>query len=790
MLGSIFCAAILAANTPSDLAGPVSMAGAARGADAVGVDPASVGFANDFELQLRLSTQSHQTTVADFGSYIVVPLEPLFLSAGYGWQWTHQRFEQVTAGLAIRPIPELSLGFAYNNLIPRGVGDRHANLWDLGLYFNPSSWLSGSMSVNALGSRHFMGRSLPALARFGVAIRPLAATPYLTLAADTEWQWHRGDFYHTRLLVDIAVDGLHGFAGWGLQDETLWLGLSFALGSVNARAVGEVARPGGSNYFFPQTHASLTYFSAPTESLYREQEKTIEVPLYGQLETVSTSFLSLGLSVSDMLPRLEKLAWDPGVKTVVLSIGELDVGLATVDELCRAVERLKEHGKEVVAEIATADEKTYMVASAASRIRMDTVATLRLDGFAVETQYFADTFNKVGVRFESVAIGRYKSAPNVLTHNQPQPEELEVREAIVQQAYTYLTAALEKNRRFSKEKVAQVINAGAFSASEALQIGLVDELSQPRDPKEPPHVREPGQSVWSLDTPSREWGKPPSIAIVPVNGTIVGRRGDNPLPGDDVLASEVIEQLERWRSEVDVRAVVLRIDSPGGDVFAADLIWRAVRRVADVKPVVVSMGDVAASGGYYVAAPGHVIFADPNTITGSIGIFWLKADLSGLYEKLGVHTQVTKRGEHADWASTSKPLSDDEKEKIRQRLQHYYEDFVAKVAVGRHLSIERVKEIAEGRVYTGKQALALGLIDKMGGLTDAIAEAKSRAGLAADKPVQLLIPEKTITLRGLLDAASYVAAPQKPLETVLSIQNFGWNDKPLALLPVSYRILP
>ncbi len=112
------------------------------------------------------------------------------------------------------------------------------------------------------------------------------------------------------------------------------------------------------------------------------------------------------------------------------------------------------------------------------------------------------------------------------------------------------------------------------------------------------------------------------------------------------------------------------------------------------------------------------------------------------------------------------------------------------MAVGRHLSIERVKEIAEGRVYTGKQALALGLIDKMGGLTDAIAEAKSRAGLAADKPVQLLIPEKTITLRGLLDAASYVAAPQKPLETVLSIQNFGWNDKPLALLPVSYRILP
>jgi protease IV len=242
-----------------------------------------------------------------------------------------------------------------------------------------------------------------------------------------------------------------------------------------------------------------------------------------------------------------------------------------------------------------------------------------------------------------------------------------------------------------------------------------------------------------------------------------------------------------------VRAVVLRIDSPGGEVYASEVIWRAVRLLAASKPVVVSMGEVAASGGYYVAAPAHAILAEPSTITGSIGIFMLKPDLSGLLELAGVRTETMKRGRHAGWSSFTTGLTDEERALARGGLAVEYEIFLQRVSQGRKLPLERVRALAEGRVYTGRQALAVGLVDAIGGLSDAVAEARTRAGISQSDEVEVMVmrePRSLGNVAGTIAGAG--AGARTPVDVLLEagskLQSLA--HVPLARLPFEVTVSP
>jgi len=276
-------------------------------------------------------------------------------------------------------------------------------------------------------------------------------------------------------------------------------------------------------------------------------------------------------------------------------------------------------------------------------------------------------------------------------------------------------------------------------------------------------------------------------------GTIVGRSADNPLPGKSAEASEIVPQLDELSRESGVAAVVLRINSPGGDVLASDLIWRAVRQLAAHKPVVVSMGDRAASGAYYIAVGAKHIFAEPNTITGSIGVWTLNANLAPLHKLLKIGLSNQKTGPHADLGHSIRELNPKERSRLKIRMQGYYEGFIEKVAAGRHMTTDHALSISDGRVYTGRRAHELGLVDSLGSLGDAIREATHLAGLA-EEDVRVRIPRTPLSLstaiRRVLSSGSSAAPDLVSFLGSLKTRVGAWNGRGLALMVNDYRLDP
>lgn len=783
---------------------PTDVTGTARGANAVAFDPAAPGRVDAFELALRQRFGAGHAGLGAWAVAGVVPLGDGTLYGGYEWQElmsTTPSGQRSTVGLALAVLPRTYFGVSYHRLrvanLDKGVGSV-----DAGLLCEAAPWLTLSAGVDALNAPTESGVSLPRALRLGLAVRPWGGAPWLTLGADSRLTrgaagaagstdaWSLAD---SRAVVDVSAwEGVHALASYSRQPrgQEVWVGLGVDLFGVEVRSSHRLDRATGIN----QTFLSETFRAAPSEIAVPPPTRTIEVPLDGDLEEPSAGLFHAGKAIPTVVLRLDALARDATVDTVLLSLGRLKVGMGTIDELRAAIGRLRAAHKKVIATLRGADDKTYMVAAAAERIRLDPLTDVNLDGFAVTASYFAATFAKLGIRFDAVGVGRFKSGPDALTHTAARPEDREVQEEILALAYATLTGALQQDRHLSADNVTAVLKQGMFTAQEALTAGLVDELTQPADLQVSP-ANEPRGDAYALETrPSRQWGAQPIVAVVPVVGTIVMHSGDNPLPGATADARDIVRQLVAADTDRRVVGVVLRINSPGGDVYASEVIWRAVRRVAAHKPVVASMGDVAASGGYYIAAPAGAIFAAPNTITGSIGIFTVKADLEGFLALLAVHTQTYKAGERADWESVTHPLRDEDRLRVRHSLENFYDAFVARVALGRHMPDAQVRQLAEGRVYTGKRAHALGLVDQLGDLSDAVTWVREQAHLDADTLVTVDIPDKAGGWPALVNRMVAAPTPSLGLLTTLTAdverRVEALSGRAMALLPWSYAVSP
>ncbi|MBC7793055.1 MAG: signal peptide peptidase SppA [Clostridia bacterium] len=390
------------------------------------------------------------------------------------------------------------------------------------------------------------------------------------------------------------------------------------------------------------------------------------------------------------------------------------------------------------------------------------------------------------MRFDVVAIGRYKTAPDALTMSGPKPEEDEVRGDLLAEADKLLMHALTVDRRLSAADATKVVALGGMRAGEAQQHGLVDEIAELDIAQ--PDTRRAHTADDLLDKPRTTWGTPNTVAIVPVVGTIVRDDGDNPLPGESASAKRIVKELEDAGNDPSVIGVVLRVDSGGGEVFASELIHRAVKAVQRKKPIVASMADTAASGGYYIVAPCDAIYAEPNTVTGSIGIFQLKVDLAGFFDLTEIKAYTYKTGPLADWRATTHGFTDDERARLNQILSEEYDAFLAKVAEGRHMTVDAVRSIAEGHVYTGRRAKELGLVDELGGLADAVEAVKARARVQGE--VALQVPKTVFSLsKAVLGGAS---AAVNPLEHITALKGrlMRWEREPLALLPQTFEVRP
>lgn len=447
-----------------------------------------------------------------------------------------------------------------------------------------------------------------------------------------------------------------------------------------------------------------------------------------------------------LLRGLWDVSKDEDVAAVVLHLKTAPASsLAHSYEIDDAVRLLQSRGKRVVCHLEDAGGRALHACASADRIVVNPAGGLRFAGLRNERTYMADMLRKLGVRAQFVRIGKHKSAPEQFTNTEPSATALEDNTERLEHITREMMTDLARGRKTTLAKMKHAVDKGPHTAREALAYGLVDGYAY--DDELRTVVSEVlGKNVSMLDErPNRapeRFGSQRSLAIVYVDGSIVdGRSSDIPLLGMRLAGSYTIaESLEKARENPNVGAVLLRVESPGGSSMASDVMWREVALTAKRKPVIVSMGGVAASGGYYVAAPGSKIYATPYTVTGSIGIFYGKADVAQLLDKIGVNVNVIKTSPRADAESLYRPFTQNEVEELGNKVKQFYDVFVDRVAKGRNMSVAQVDGVARGRVWMGRQAHQRGLVDEVGGLRQAIEAALAAGGLRDDAPIIELPP--------------------------------------------------
>jgi protease-4 len=448
----------------------------------------------------------------------------------------------------------------------------------------------------------------------------------------------------------------------------------------------------------------------------------------------------------EILERLRRTEEDRGVRGLVIALDNPHMSWAQARELRDRVLSLESHGKAVLVYLTgNPGNAAYYVASAASRIACHPAADVSLVGLSVEMQYIRGLLDVVGVEPQVVRRAEYKSAPEQMTRFEPSEPALEQMDALLDDTFGELTAAVGRGREVDADKVREWIDSGPHTASEAHDLGMVDVLLYPDELENELATLHGGKvslaNLTDAPQPHSPWEDPSQIAVIYVEGAIVSGEGSpGGLFSGRVSGSHTtVRSLERARKDEQVKAVVLRIDSPGGSSFASDEIWRAVDVVRrSGKPVVVSMGGVAASGGYYIAAGADAIWAEPTTITGSIGVYSTKVSFGELLEKVGVTTTTLSRGRNATLDSPTEPWDDVQRAKMQELIDATYEQFKDRVSKGRGLEPDEVEAVARGRVWSGKRAAENGLVDQLGGFQEAIADARERAGIPAGREVALV----------------------------------------------------
>lgn len=451
------------------------------------------------------------------------------------------------------------------------------------------------------------------------------------------------------------------------------------------------------------------------------------------------------LTVAETVLALDRAAADPHVAGLVVRLAETSNGLALTQELRDAVLRLAAAGKLTVAYADTFGElgsgnEGYYLASAFKTIHLGPVGLVGLTGLAAQVPLVHDLLTRLGVGFEVIRRAEYKSALESLTDSELSAPNREQLEALLDTLQSQLVGGIAQGRGLAPLRIVEMLDQGPITALEALAGGLVDHLSQPEDALDLA-LREVGRDVRPIelfDYSAHRPTAPPEatrVALIQAAGLI--RRGEHGI-GSEIAADDLAELLHDVAKDPDVKAVLLRLDSGGGSAVASDTVARALRKVRDAdKPVIVSMGNAAASGGYWIAVEANRIVAQPATLTGSIGVVAGKPDLAGAWDRLDVNWAEITRGAHAGMWSLNRAYTPDEHARVEAIVGSLYESFTAGVARGRHLPVERVHEIARGRVWAGETALGLGLVDRLGGLDTALEEVRHALSLPAGAPLDL-----------------------------------------------------
>ena len=452
------------------------------------------------------------------------------------------------------------------------------------------------------------------------------------------------------------------------------------------------------------------------------------------------------LSLTDILKAIKEAKNSDNIKGIYIEAGNLSAGSSSIDAIRRAITDFKESGKFVVAYGDQYTQGSYYLASVADKVYINPQGALLLTGMSSQTMFYKGLLHKLGVEMLIFKVGTYKGAVEPFMLDKLSDANREQISSYMNGIWDNITADIAKSRKITVEDVNHYADQGFAIAlpEKALECGLVDELKYKPEAEE--YVKElAGQTDKKLKTvgvdkvrniKSKEGKSKNKIAVLYAEGEIT-EAVTSPYSMDKSITEKVAKELIKLKEDESIKAVVLRVNSPGGSAFTSEQIWKQVLELKKVKPIVVSMGDVAASGGYYISCAANKIVAEPNTLTGSIGIFGMFPNMTGLFNKVALTTDVVKTNTYADLGDVSRPMREDEKALIQSRIESGYDTFITRCADGRGMTKAAIDSIGQGRVWTGEQAIEKGLVDELGGIEKAIAVAAKLADLKDYKLVEV-----------------------------------------------------
>lgn len=462
-------------------------------------------------------------------------------------------------------------------------------------------------------------------------------------------------------------------------------------------------------------------------------------------------------TVIDIWQGLQRAAVDPKIKAVVLMPRNMAVGWAKLQELRGDLLEFKKSGKPLLVFLRAPRTQEYYLATAADKIYLVPEDMLDMKGVRAEVTYFKGALDKIGARMEAEHAGKYKDALDTYTRTGMTPETREVLNSVLDGLYGHLLETISGARKMTVVEAKAAIDQGPFLAEQAVKLRLADATLY-----EDQFFDEVKKAIGGAEVKKvalgdylrsgRSEGKS-KVAIIVTDGTIIrGSSGGNAFGEDaSITVANSVKVLREVAGNESIKGVILRVDSPGGDAVASDEILREVKLLSKKKPLVISMSDVAASGGYYISMTGDPVLAYSNTITGSIGVIYGKVNLRGLYDKLGLTKDLIQRGENAAIDSEYYELTPGGRKKLREGVDAVYKSFVGIVAESRKKTFEEIHDLAQGRVWLGSQAKDRGLVDELGGLDKAVAMVKDRAKIAKDEKVRVVVyPQKRTLLEQFL----------------------------------------
>ncbi len=730
--------------------------------------------------------------------------QALFNESNGSYQW-------LTWGLAFRPSNSFSLGTSYQHSYSNRAATHGLSSWSLGLTSRPVDYFGFAVVGHNLNApTTSAGGHVDRSYNFAVAIRPLRSRA-VEVGLEAQYVDYHQDYWVPKVTLGVDVPELGRLRGdFSYSDPGNDAGKKQWLASANF-AFNLSGNTGSAELAAGSLFGDGLGSAAEDKP---QQNLGFEVAVRGFRERAAADAPAhaLRLRIEDTpnvrghTALLRKL-WDiadhePNVAAVVLELRTSpSSSMAHTQELRDALFHLRQAGKRVLCHLEDGDGASLYLCAAADRTLLNPAGGLRFAGLKSRYMYFGGLLDKLGIRADFVRIGAHKSAPESFSRN----DATEVARAdhidLLQQVEKNFTLDVAAGRHIDAVELRKRFAKGPFVAAEAKFAGLVDGFAFDDQLEAevgalvgtPLHLYDDRRAPRAPEY----FGDNSGIAIVYVDGDMVdGRSQTIPLLGTRLVGSYTIaESLKKARENAKVGAVVLRVETGGGSAMCADVIYREIQLTAKVKPVIVSMGGAAASAGYYISAAGTHVFANPLSITGSIGIFYGKADVAELMRRIGVSVEVYKTAPRADGESIFRPFSDEERVELRRKVAQFYDVFLTRVASGRKMSKTEVDAIGQGRVWTGQQALDRKLVDELGGLRQAIALARKLGNVPEHGPiVELPPPDGTLLGRLLgiegLKAESASAAnllPSQFFDLVRALSPFvvHGSDKPLALMEMT-----